>query len=294
MKKIVCLILAAVMVLALAACGSTNSGKLLKKGSLIVATSPDFAPMEFTDTSKTGQDQYVGFDIMLAKYIASELGLELEIKPMSFDACLAAVQSGKVDMSLSGFSWKEDRAQNFELTDYYQASADQETEQVVIVTAENAGKFTSAADFEGLTIAVQAASLQLELAETQLPGAVIKQFTDIGTEVEALRNGNVDGVAVAKGNGDAIIANNENIAFSGFEFEVDAKYKDNVGLIKKGNTELLADVNAVLFDPKAWAAKAKAAGLYAGWYAEAQALAGIDTAAQAAYDDEGNFIENID
>ncbi len=287
MKKIVCLVLAAVMVLALAACGSTNSGKLLKKDTLIVATSPDFAPMEFTDTSKTGQDQYVGFDIMLAKYIAGELGLELEIKPMSFDACLAAVQSGKVDMSLSGFSWKEDRAQNFELTDYYQASDQQETEQVVIVNAENAGKLTTAADFEGLTIAVQAASLQLELAEKQLPGAEIKQFTDIGTEVEALRNGNVDGVAVAKGNGDAIIANNENIAFSGFEFEVDAKYKDNVGLIKKGNTELLADVNAVL-------AKAKAAGLYEGWYAEAKALAGIDTAAQAAYDDEGNFVENID
>lgn len=287
MKKIVALFLAAVMVFALAACGSSSSGKLIKKGALIVATSPDFAPMEFTDTSKTGQDQYVGFDITLAKYIASEMGLELEIKPMSFDACLAAVQSGKVDMALSGFSWKEDRAQNFELTDYYQASADQETEQVVIVNAENASKFTSASDFEGLTIAVQAASLQLELAETQLPGAEIKQFTDIGTEVEALRNGNVDGVAVAKGNGDAIIANNENIAFSGFEFEVDAKYKDNVGLIKKGNTELLADVNAVL-------AKAKDAGLYAGWYAEAQALAGIDTAAQAAYDDQGNFIENID
>ena len=287
MKKIVCLILAAVMIFALAACGSTGSGKLLKKGVLIVATSPDFAPMEFTDTSKTGQDQYVGFDITLAKYIASELGLELEIKPMSFDACLAAVQSGKVDMSLSGFSWKEDRAENFELTDYYQASDEQETEQVVIVTSDKAGQLTTAADFEGLTIAVQAASLQLELAEKQLPGAEIKQFTDIGTEVEALRNGNVDGVAVAKGNGDAIIANNDNIAFSGFEFEVDAKYKDNVGLIKKGNTELLADVNAVL-------AKAKAADLYSGWYAEAKALAGISTAAQAAYDDEGNFIENID
>ena len=41
-------------------------------GSLTVAISPDFAPMEFVDVSKSGQDQYVGFDVTLAKYIAEK------------------------------------------------------------------------------------------------------------------------------------------------------------------------------------------------------------------------------
>ena len=51
--------------LTLAGCGQKASDD-----TLTVATSPDFAPMEFVDTSKEGQDQYIGFDISLAKYIA--------------------------------------------------------------------------------------------------------------------------------------------------------------------------------------------------------------------------------
>ena len=137
MKKIIALALAAVMVFALAACGGNSSSSSSK--TLTVAISPDFAPMEFVDTSKTGQDQYVGFDVTLAKFIATELGMTLEIKPMSFDACQAAVQSGKVDLSISGYSYTESRAENFLLSDYYYAG-DNETKQVTIVLSENAGK----------------------------------------------------------------------------------------------------------------------------------------------------------
>ena len=54
--------------------------------------------MEFVDSSKTGQDQYVGFDITLAKYIAENLGVELVIEPMGFDASQTAVYTGSVPM----------------------------------------------------------------------------------------------------------------------------------------------------------------------------------------------------
>ena len=278
MKKGLVIMLAAVMVFAFTACSSKK-----ETPKLTVAISPDFAPMEFVDTSKTGQDQFVGFDVTLAKFIASELGMELEIKPMAFDACQAAVQSGTVDMSISGYSYTESRAENFLLSDYYYAG-DNETKQVTIVLAENAGKWTTADDYKGLTVAVQAASLQLQMAEEQLPGAELKQFTDIGTEVEALRNGNVDAVAVAEGNGKAIIASNSNIAMSGFEFNVDESEENNVILIQKGNTELLEKVNKAL-------AKAYDAGYYGQWYTDAQELAGIDTAADVSYDAEGNVEE---
>ena len=107
MKKTIIILLAAVLLLSVAGCK-----KEAKKTSLTVAISPDFAPMEFVDTSKTGQDQYVGFDITLANYLAQELGLTLEIKPMSFDACQTAVQLGSVDMSISGFSWTAEREEN--------------------------------------------------------------------------------------------------------------------------------------------------------------------------------------
>ena len=89
MKKFFALMLALVMALSLVACGSKADTtaddktddtaaaepanaleKIRADGVLTVALSPDFSPMEFVDSSKTGQDQYVGFDITLAKYIA--------------------------------------------------------------------------------------------------------------------------------------------------------------------------------------------------------------------------------
>ena len=115
MKKLFALTLAVLMMLSLfAGCQpSANSNKPVLK----VAMSPDFAPMEFVDPTKTGQDKFVGFDVSLAKYIADELGMTLEIMPMDFDACQAAVYSGKVDMSISGYSWTADREEKYNLSD---------------------------------------------------------------------------------------------------------------------------------------------------------------------------------
>ncbi len=279
MKKTIALLLAALLLAAccFGGCAKKDSGKQI----LTVAISPDFAPMEFVDTSKTGQDQYVGFDVMLAKYIAQEMGRELVIKPMSFDACQAAVQTGTVDMSISGFSYTAERAENYNLSDYYYAG-DNETEQSIITTKENEGKWTKAEDFAGKTVGAQTASLQMNLCNEQLPDTVvIKEFSDIGTAVEALRNGNIDALAVANGNGKAIIANNDGLAFTGFDFEVDESAENNVIMLKKGNDALTKQVNEIL-------AKAYAAGLYGQWYAEAEKLAGIETAAEVGYDDEGN------
>lgn len=88
-------------------------------GVLYVTLSPDFAPMEFVDSSKDGQEQYVGFDVTLAKYIADYIGVDLVIEPMSFDACQTAVYTGSVPMSISGYSWTEERGENYEISDYY-------------------------------------------------------------------------------------------------------------------------------------------------------------------------------
>ena len=286
MKKFLAIVLAALLLFSVTACssggsqdggsGSAEESLTLTPGKLSVAISPDFAPMEFVDTSKSGQDQYVGFDVTLAKFIADEMGCELVLEPMSFDACQAAVQTNSVDMSISGFSYTEDRAENYALSDYYYAG-DNETEQTIIVLAENAGKWTSAADYSGKKVAAQSASLQYNLCTSQLPSdAEIVVYADLGTAVESLRSGIVDAVAVAYGNGEAIIANNSAIAMSGFEFEVSEEAENNVIMMHKGNDALLQKVNEIL-------AKAYAAGYYGEWYAEAEALAGIDTAEEVSY-----------
>ncbi len=276
MKKIVSLILVACMLFAFAGCGA--SGKEVLK----VALSPDFAPMEFVDVSKSGQDSYVGFDVTLAKFIADELGMDLEIVPMSFNACQVAVETKSVDMSISGFSWTEQRAENYNLSDYYYAG-DNETEQVIVTTKENEGKFTTAADFSGLKVAAQTASLQLDLCNSQLPeDCEIVEVGDLTTAFLQLKNGDFDALALATGNAEVFIANNPNdVAMSGFIFEVDPKYTANVILLNKDSDDLLAKVNEIL-------AKAYENGYYDVWYEEALALAEGENAADVSYDDEGN------
>ena len=273
MKKFIAMTLVLTLALSLlAACGGSD------KPVLKVSISPDFAPMEFVDPTKTGQDQFVGFDVSLAKYIANELGMELEIMPMDFDACQAAVASGKVDMSISGFSWLPEREENYNLSDYYYAG-ENETEQVLIVLAENAGKYTDAASLSGLKIGAQGASLQESLVKEQLPDCELVVYTDINTGLLQLKKGDFDAMAVAIGNANALIANNSDVAMSGFQFFVDEKMTNNLILLKKGNDELTAKVNEIL-------AKAEAAGLYETWYEEALNTAGVDVS----YDVDGNPI----
>lgn len=276
MKKLISAALVLAMVLSFAGCNSS------KKETLKVATSPDFAPMEFVDSGKKGQESYVGFDITLAKYIAEGLGKELEIVPMSFDACQVAVEVGSVDMSISGFSWTAKRAENYNMSDYYYAG-DNETEQTIVTTKANEGKFTSAADFSGKKIAAQTASLQLDLCKEQLPAdCEIVEIGDLTTAFLQLQNGDFDGIAVAAGQAKVFISNNaETTALSGFDFEVDPKSVGNVVLMPKGADELTAKVNEIL-------AKAYNEGLYEKWYADALELSGVETAQEVSYDDDGN------
>jgi polar amino acid transport system substrate-binding protein len=275
MKKMIAMTLALIMALSLfAGCGAKEN-KALK-----VAISPDFAPMEFVIYNEKGEAEYAGFDVMLAEYIAQEMGKELQLMPMDFGACQAAVAAGTVDMSISGFSWTEERAANYNLSDYYYAG-DNETEQVLITTKDNEGKFTTVEAMAGLKVGAQAASLQEGLCKEQLPDNELVVYTDINTGVLQLKKGDFQIMAVATGNADAIIAANPDLALAGFEFDVSEEESNNLILLKKGNDQLTAEVNKIL-------AKAYEAGKYGEWYAKAEELAGIGV--EISYDENGNPI----
>ena len=283
MKKTLSIILALVMIFALcttafAAEEKTEVDAIKEAGVLTVALSPDFAPMEFVDSSKEGQDQYVGFDVTLAKYIAEYLGVELEIQAMSFDACQTAVALDSVDMSISGYSWTETRAENFELSDYNYAG-DNESKQVLLIKAEDAEKYTKPEDFAGLDVGAQNASLQMQLVTEQLPDAKPYTIGEIGVGVMELQSGNIVALAVADGNADAILANNEGLVKCSWEFDVSAEYEANVIMLHKGDTALLEVVNEAL-------AEAYENGYYGPWYDEAKIAAGLETATEVSIEDE--------
>lgn len=290
--KLVCIIMCIAMVAALCACGSSASTpsasdapasepqnaleKIKADGVLTVALSPDFSPMEFVDASKSGQDQYVGFDVSLAKYIAEYIGVDLSIEAMNFDACQTAVYTASVPMAISGFSWTEERAENYNISDYYYAG-DNETEQVLLIRSADADKYKAAEDFAGLDVGAQNASLQMQLVTEQLTDANPITIGDIGTGVLELQNGNIEALAVAKGNASMIISSNPDLAICSWEFDVKAEYEANVVLVTKGEDELLAVVNEAL-------AKAYADGLYGEWYNAAVELAKSENATEKTID----------
>ncbi len=247
--------------------------------TLTVAISPDFAPMEFYDTAK---DEIVGFDAILAKYLAKELNMKLVLDPMSFDACMAAVSSGAADLAISGFSWTAERAETFLISDYYIAG-ENETEQILISTADSDIDWANITDFTGLKIGAQGGSLQQLLVEEQLvtKGAQMELYGDINVAATALATGDIDALAVAFGNGEALAS--DTIVLTDYYFEVDEKYKNNVILLNKTDTDLLAAVNTAL-------AKAYSNDYYDSWYEACQIYAEVKTADQLGYDDEGNKI----
>ena len=286
-SKLVCIIMCIAMVAALCACGSSASTpaasepqnaleKIKAEGVLTVALSPDFSPMEFVDASKSGQDQYVGFDVSLAKYIAEYIGVDLTIEAMNFDACQTAVYTASVPMAISGFSWTEERAENYNISDYYYAG-DNETEQVLLIRSADADKYKAAEDFAGLDVGAQNASLQMQLVTEQLTDANPITIGDIGTGVLELQNGNIEALAVAKGNAEMIISSNPDLVICSWEFDVKAEYEANVVLVTKGEDELLAVVNEAL-------AKAYADGLYGEWYNAAVELAKSENATEVSVD----------
>ena len=283
MKKFVSLFLALLTVLSLVACGSktdtktddksggstvTEPANALEKikadGVLTVALSPDFSPMEFVDSSKIDQDQYVGFDVTLAKYIADGLGVKLQIEAMGFDASQTAVYTGSVPMSISGYSWTEERAQNYELSDYYYAG-ENETRQALLIRKDDADKYTAPEALAGQDVGAQNASLQMQLVTEQLTDANPISIGDITVGVMELKSGNIEALAVAYGNAEMIVDANPELAICTWEFDVKAEYSANVIMMQKGETELLDAVNAIL-------AQAKDANLYDGWYKDAVEL----------------------
>ena len=136
---------------------------VLEKGVLTIATSPDYPANEFIDENGT----VYGNEMMLAKYVADCLGVKLQIETMDFNAVLTAVDTGKVDLAFSGFGWKKDRAEAFELSIGY-VGDDEVTFHTLIVPADQKDNYKTLEDFVGKHIMAQASSLQQMYVEDQI------------------------------------------------------------------------------------------------------------------------------
>ncbi|HEM6342476.1 TPA: transporter substrate-binding domain-containing protein [Streptococcus suis] len=248
MKKILALAATVLAGLTLVACSSTSSqsalDKIKEKGTLVVATSPDYAPFEF-QALVDGKNEVVGADIMLAQKIADELGVKLEVSAMSFDNVLSSVQNGKADIAIAGLSYSEERAKVFDFSEsYYQIS------DVLLIKKDSANSLTSIDAMSGKTLAVQKGSTQESYAQENISQANIISLTLMGEAVNELKSGKVDAILMDSPVAAGYVSQNSDLAVASIEFPtIDENSK--VIALPKGSTELKTTIDKVIAEVKA-------------------------------------------
>lgn len=257
---------------------SKADGKLkdiLDKGQIVLATSPDYPPSEFVDD----QGNVKGSDIMLAQYIANSLGVDLKVETMDFNAVLTAVDTGKVDIGISGFGYKADRAEQFELSHGYQSSS-AAAHHTLLVPAEKADEYKSLADFSGKKIDTQVNSLQEMYVTDQIPDADLQKVSTLDQAILELQTGKIDAIALDSTTAKNYAETSDGMFVSvyeknGVEFDL-SQYADesgNVAAVKKGETSLIDAVNQVI-DSLATSGKYES-NLYTDMYYAACDAAGV-------------------
>lgn len=260
MKKVFALILAVVMILSLTACGSSGGGeekdrlaKIKEAGKITLVTEPYFAPMEFIDPNKTGDDQFQGVDIEIAKYIAEKLDVELEIVALDFTPLLVAMADGKYDMAISAIAYSPARAEAMNLSDVYMITGGG---YGFICRTEDVGKYNSIASLEGATVITQSGSVQEFLYNDQIKDAVkIKEFKLVDNMTTAY-------LAVSEGKADVCVCSTESaqlyadanggLAVPEFRLTVDPNMNGTVVALGPDDTDSLkAFINECIAELKA-------------------------------------------
>lgn len=162
------------------------------KGVLVLGTSADYPPFEF-HLEVDGKDTIVGFDIEIAKNIAANIGVELEIVDMKFDGLLPALTAGKIDLIVSGMTPTDERKQSVDFSIVYY-----DARQTMLVKTENVGTLNTVEAFAGKTLGVQKATIQEELAKTLFTSSDAKAIDKIPNLIMELKTGKVDGLILAE------------------------------------------------------------------------------------------------
>ena len=231
----------AILALSFAGCGSSgnaasgSSVKTVTGGVLTMATNAYFPPYEYYDA-----DQIVGIDAEIAKAVADKLGLELKIEDMEFDSIITSVASGKADIGLAGMTVTEERKKNINFSDSYATGV-----QVVIVKEDS--DIASIDDLDGKLIGVQLGTTGDIYCTGDYGEDAVEQFNKGNDAVMALVTGKVDAVVIDNEPARVFVNENEGLVI------LDEAYADEEYAIavKKGNTELLNQINAALAELKA-------------------------------------------
>ena len=236
MKKFLSVALAAVMMLSLAACGSSSNkaessseGGSASDKTYIIATDTTFAPFEFTND----KNEFVGIDVDILAAIAKDQGFKYDLQSLGFDAAVAALESGQADGTIAGMSITEERQKKYFSDDILSVTSAYE-------------------DLKGKKVAAKTGTQGADCAESLKDkyGFDITYFDDSATMYQDVKTGNtvacfedqpVMAYGVSQGNGLEIVAEEKDNFSTPYGFAV----------LKGQNADLLKMFNEGLKNIKA-------------------------------------------
>ena len=249
--KLFSMALTGALALSMAVTASAEEEKTLK-----VAMECSYAPYNWTQPDDSngavpvsGSSDYAyGYDVMMAKHIAEELGYNLEIVKLDWDSLVPAVQSGTVDCVIAGQSITSERLQSVDFTEpYYYAT--------IITLVRQDSPYAEAAgvsDLAGATCTSQQNTIWYDTCLPQIPDANILPAQESAPAMTmVLKSGGCDLVVTDMPTGTAACASDPDLKLLDFagtddDFEV-SEEEINIGIsLQKGNTELLDAINGVL------------------------------------------------
>ncbi len=255
MKKLITLSLALLLAALLFAGGSTET-QSASSNTLRVAMECGYAPYNWTQTTDANgavkisgsKDYAYGYDVMMAKYIAEYLGMDLEIVKLDWDSLVPAVQSGTVDCVIAGQSITSDRLQMVDFTSpYYYAS--------IVCLVNSDSRYASAkgvSDLEGATCTSQQNTVWYDLCLPQIKNAnILAAQESAPAMLVALASGRVDLICTDMPTAQAALVAYPQFTLldfsaSGDDFSV-SEEEINIGIsVSKSNPELTAKINEAL------------------------------------------------
>ncbi len=243
-SKLILLVMSLVLVVGCTALKNSNENnndkadtlsKIKASGKLVVGTAPGYPPFEFT-VNKSGKSQVVGADIDLAKKIADEIGVELEIKAMDFDALIMALQSSKVDMVITSMTPTEERKKSVDFSDVYFEGTNS-----IIVNSNFSKDISKEDDLKNIVLGVQRGSVQEIYAKEVLKAPKIKSLAAIPDLIADMKNGNIDGIIAS-----TVVAKINANQYDGLKLidvNLSQANKEEAAIaIKKGDNKSLLDI----------------------------------------------------
>ncbi len=261
-KQVLGIALAALMALAtFTGCGAAASdasskgegqdllAQIKAKGKIVVGMNAEFAPYEF-HAIVDGKDTVSGFDVELAKAIASDLGVELEIKEMEFEGLISALNAGQCDVLISGLATTEKRRQQVDFSDPYYTG-----KNLLLMNKKNTAGMDSVAELADNKIGIQMSSTQQVYAQNNLEpqGTQVTYIGSMNTLLMSLKAGQIDGIVTDDTVCRTMVISNPDLVINqNCTFPSENPGEDSTAVaIPKGESSLTAEINKTIARLKA-------------------------------------------